>query len=121
VTTVAFRDGFLAADTAYVSASSMLVGFGPKIERAPTGDLLAVTGFAPTAFAIRDWWLGDRERPQPDYERIGSLIVFRRDGEIEVWCSGAKQLEAKGPFYTYGSGQDVALGLWRWAPRPRTP
>jgi len=110
MTTIAFRDGILAADTLMVSATSMRSGYGSKIFRA--GDvLLALTGFAPTAFALRDWYLCEPKKRQqmPDFERVGSMVVFGKS-EIVVYCQGASQPEAKAEFYAYGSGQDIALG-----------
>lgn len=109
MTAIAFKDGFVAADTLAVSASHHRAGSLPKIRRAPTGEVLATVGYAPTSFDILNWWLKGREGDQPDHDTAGSLIVFGREGAT-VFCGGGSQPEAAADFQAYGSGQQFALG-----------
>lgn len=108
MTTIAFKAGVLAADTLLVSASHHRCGYAEKIKRAPTGELLALTGFAPTAYGLMDWWLAGHEGQQPNFDEGGSLIVFDKDG-ADIFCSGGRQREANAPFFAYGSGAQFAL------------
>jgi len=107
MTTVAWKDGVVAADTQATSEYGAITGHFVKIELLENGSILAMLGDACTAYPLRDWFLGDRDKDQPGK---GMIVVFKRDGRHLLYNDGGWQILAPAAFRAFGSGGELALG-----------
>lgn len=109
MTTIAYRNGVLAADTLGVYGGNVRETTGAqKIMRAKDGSLLALTGdFAVThTYASQ---LARGETPAPLSKDSGRVIHIAKSGKITVHEDGGSfPLGAKS--FAYGSGSDAARG-----------
>lgn len=114
MTTIAYRGGILAADTAMVQGDA-IVGETTKISRTANGDLVSACGNADFALAFRTWALGGEagDPPKAEYHRDDNVLdrgaIFRRDGRIEIFEPGGR-LDVRAPYYAMGSGSPEARG-----------
>lgn len=110
MTTIAYRDGVLAADTLTTRGATAIVGV-TKVAKGGTrmGGACGGAGFCSEWLA----WIRE-ERPEPpeakcvdDCNDVG--MVVHADGRLEIYePSGAYTIET--PYYAFGSGRDQALG-----------
>jgi hypothetical protein len=107
LTTLAYRDGVLAADTLWVGGGTR-DGYGPKIER--IGNLLVgMSGSIPMGLRFRAWVASGFAGacPLDDCPDGNGLIIWPHG--VVGWCSrGAWPVSE--PFYTLGSGEQYAMG-----------
>jgi hypothetical protein len=112
VTTIAYRDGVLAADTA-MCLSGTMVGQMVKIVRRDDGDMAGTSGNADFASKFQDWFMGGEngESPKPtESERhMDRGVIFRKAGPIEVFEPGG-MFKISADYYAFGSGMDYAIG-----------
>lgn len=120
MTTIAYRGGVLAADTAY-SNSWVVDGRSPKIVRLPDGRLGAATGDASFMGLWLRWCEGgcDGERPAPGLDKDGetrdTAILVELDGSLTVY-EGRGSFNYRPEYIAFGSGRGVALGaMWAGA------
>lgn len=109
MTTIAYRDGVLAADTAAV-AGSAVTGQITKV-RAGSVWLVAVTGNAedvPRAFRYADAGPVSREEIKFS-DDCAAILVEVATGRV-LQFEGSEMFEVRAPFYARGSGRDFALG-----------
>lgn len=108
MTTIAYRDGVLVADTKIARGDSVC-GRVVKIAKRADGAVGGASGDATFMYAFLEWMRGERsERPAPDREG-GSAVVITPDGRIEqVEFGGSFFVEA--PYWALGSGRPEALG-----------
>ena len=118
MTSIAYRDGILAADsqTTVESEAGGARRFRcEKLYRKTTKEgaeaIIATAGESAPALVFLDWY-GTGKRPPPrllEGNADFTCLVLRRDGlwEYDAWCRGDKVLE---PFYAIGSGAKAALG-----------
>ena len=108
MTTIAYRDRLLAGDT-MVTCGGIRSGTYHKVGRTPDGHLFAGVGDSTLAerFVI---WMQSRVGDPPSFEAKGDVLIHvTPDGCVrEWWGSGWCQTEA--PFYSWGSGGEIALG-----------
>lgn len=114
MTTIAYRDGVLAADTLQTSGS-VRVGLTVKIDRRDDGTMVAACGDAAYAHKFRAWVMageqGDAPLPQRENGNDeGSGIIFRPDGTV-VRCEAGGLFTMTGPHHAFGSGREFALGV----------
>lgn len=105
MTTIAFKNGVLAADT-LVSGNGVRVGYVTKIRK--IGPVLAAAaGTMSFVQAFLDWFSSgtDDEPPETSGESEGLLFY---DGRVLTWNDGWDLLVA--PFFAIGSGKYQALG-----------
>lgn len=112
MTTIAFKNGVLAADTAMRQGGSML-GSVVKIVRRNDGDMAGAAGNANYNGAFIKWFLaGEKDEPPKATESDRHMdrgVIFRKAGGIDVFePNGAFRCEAE--YYAFGSGMDYALG-----------
>lgn len=111
MTTIAFRDGLLAADTRINRSGTILSDNHQKITRLSNGDLLALAGLE----AQREAMIAHLEDDEPlpvceegaddDFTALiattdGSLYVYEGIGHLQRW---------EGDFYAIGTGSDFAI------------
>jgi 20S proteasome alpha/beta subunit len=112
VTTIAYRNGVIAADTGQQVGHSR-VGRITKIARNDNGDLAGAAGDASYNFAFRRWFTGGESGEPPQAkETDGSFdrgVIFRVAGTIEVFEPSGR-FECRADYYAFGSGRPEALG-----------
>lgn len=107
MTTIAYRDGVLAADTLH-SNNGIRVGYRPKIAVLPDGGWLATKGCSGYGHALLKWLEGGRQGEQPKGEGGGFLVHL--DGTLEGFEGEVCEVFSGAPFYAFGSGAEIALG-----------
>lgn len=123
MTTIAYKDGVLACDSAWNVDGSTVITWATKITRLPSGALYAGAGDSDDrelVALLSDLWLSAGTVParaaladlKGDYS---ALLVFPSEAEGGVWLiekgdedSGAMRVVA--PFAAIGAGRDIALG-----------
>lgn len=107
MTTIAYRDGVLAADSQH-SSDGVIVAYRPKLERLPDGSLLATKGCAGHGRALFEWLKSGREGDQPDGDGGGFLV--HADGTLEGFEGKQSEILSGADYHAFGSGQQIALG-----------
>jgi len=107
VTTICYRDGVLAADTA-VNAGDMTVGTTVKIARAPDGTIGGAAGpLGITTKFLR--WLQDGMIGEPPSGKEVQLMWVTPDGK--VWANdGDGAYEMVHAYCAIGTGYRMAMG-----------
>lgn len=108
MTTIAYRDGILAADRLF-TAGDIRSGLGSKIGR-DGGYRWGMVGDRPGAISLFAWFKGGKPTKQPEREAGGSLIIIYDHGEGEVYSQGTSWPLAEAEFHAWGSGADIARG-----------
>mgnify|MGYP000914160185 CR=1 FL=1 len=110
MTTIAYRDGVLAADSK-VTDGGCYVGSVQKVFRAEDGTIGALAGCLGDNGIFRDWLLSGREGPCELKDQGSEGIFVTPDGKIWNVYHGGKVFEITGSaFYAHGSGFRIALG-----------
>lgn len=114
MTTIAYRDGVLAADT-QVNNDGVRVGTVQKVHRRADGHMAAGSGDFSYTQRFIAWFLAGEQGDPPlpcrdgDQRDEGQGFIFRPSGEIVCFeGSGPNTLTA--PYWAQGSGRDFALG-----------
>lgn len=119
MTTIAFREGVLAADT-LVSNRGTNLGSVEKIYQRADGHMSAGSGGFSFTQKFIAWFLngeiGDAPLPKLEGENDeGHGYIFRPSGEILTFESGGMNC-IRADYWAAGSGRDIALGaLWTGA------
>lgn len=112
MTTIAYRDGTLAADTRATVGDNVL-GNVIKIARNSNGDLAGAAGMASYSYTFLKWFtsLETGEPPQAvkDDQTFDRGVIFRKTGQIIVF-EPTGRYECTAPYYALGSGRPEALG-----------
>ncbi len=111
MTTIAYRDGILAADT-QITCGSTVDGWAQKAFK--IGSVLyATVGSAGPGEAFRNWLVGgmkgDAPNMKPTDEIEGDAFIFP-GGDRVVWRYRNEWATHRAPFFAYGSGSAIALG-----------
>ena len=123
MTTIAYRNGVLAADSR-VTVSSEAGGdrtfncekLFRKFVAGPEGAIeeviLATAGDSTSGMVFVDWYGSGHEPPVQQFIAAAAdftVLVLRKDGlwEYDAWCRG---MQIKDEFYAVGSGTKLALG-----------
>lgn len=113
MTTIAFRDGFMAADTASWDANRIFFGRITKLHRLPDGRLMGVAGSASMVYRVVDWLTGQTDKPEVDRESrndafnaliAGNGTLFYLDNTLTFMPHDY------GEFTAIGTGRELALG-----------
>ena len=106
MTTIAYRDGVLAADTQINSGNGNRAGHIRKIGRTADGWLWGFTGSTEHMADCAEWAEG-REGKPPAIE--GCFILISPDGRHKEWW-GKGWIAAEDPQAAWGSGEKIARG-----------
>lgn len=107
MTTIAWRDGVLAADSQTTSGTTKATW--PKLFRLPDGRAVAFAGDYGSGFRFVECLrAGDPYSPRQGEDFIA--IVMRKDGSAWLYENGALHGRIKDKFYAIGSGAPFALG-----------
>lgn len=107
MTTIAYRDGVLAADTLH-SSDGIVISHRSKLEVLENGGWLATKGCSGFGRALRQWLEGGRIGDQPKGD--GGGILVHPDGALEAFEDGFCEHLEGAPYFAFGSGQQIALG-----------
>lgn len=112
MTTVAYKDGVLAADRA-ISANGH-IGATRKVNRRKSdGALIGWCGTVSVCQKWAEWFLAGERGTAPglgsDDESASQVIVVRPDGSVEQYDRYGRAVY-DAPYYAIGSGTDYALG-----------
>lgn len=112
MTTIAYRNGVLAADTAAHIGNSFYATV-KKICRRSDGDMAAASGEASYNAEFCKWFMGGEAGDPPkagESERyLDRGAIFRQSGEIEIFEPGGRFV-ITAPYAAFGCGMDFALG-----------
>ena len=110
MTTIVYRDGVLAADTAIFDRGCYC---GPTIKayRAPSGVVGAAAGSLVDCLMFRDWLLGGQADPVPSFKSSDSEGIFiNAPGQI-MWLGNEQKLtHIMSEYIALGSGFRIAMG-----------
>lgn len=113
MTTIAYRNGWIAADTG-LSDNSTRDMFMTKIAKNSKGHLAGASGAATWLHAFLTWFKDGRvgEIPISNGRNGCAIIVEKRNAVICVESIDGKigTFPISGPYQTLGSGSDFALG-----------
>ncbi|MFD1944729.1 hypothetical protein [Paradevosia shaoguanensis] len=121
MTTIAYRDGIMAADSGSWMGDACH-GWADKLAQGPDGTLYGAAGHAPEAMAFLEWVrAGADPATMPKPEAVGddgnSFIVLAVSPGGPVRLIAAKGVEAyDAPYFAIGGGSATAFGaLWAGA------
>lgn len=110
MTTIAYRDGVLVADSK-VTDRGCYVGSVQKVFRADDGTIGALAGCFGDLGIFRDWLLAGRDGPCEFKDEGSEGIFITPDSRVWSVFHGGKVFEITGSaFYAHGSGFRIALG-----------
>ncbi|MDP1873651.1 hypothetical protein [Phenylobacterium sp.] len=106
MTTIAYRDGELAADSQLTSCNNAPAGEVTKAWQTEDGSLWAHSGAAQDAERLAHWTHGPRDPSPPEIDD-GVLIQVTPAGVVRQWW-GKGWIEASADSYAWGSGERCA-------------
>lgn len=113
MTTIAYRDGVLAADTAMSRGATLIRGIEKTARRPRDGALAAIVGAGYYAGPFFAWFHagceGDPPRVDQDPDGCVTGIVVEPNGVATIYEMGG-WYELRAPYWAIGSGRDQALG-----------
>lgn len=110
MTTIAYRDGVLAADSLVTLGETALPGATKKITRLPSGDLFGFCGALADGMMLLKALL-DEEEDLPTW-RGGTtgVLIEKKTGRISVYEGHGPFIYEPARFGAWGSGMEFALG-----------
>lgn len=114
MTTIAYRDGIMASDTAIWDAYGIYFGQTKKLYRLSDGRVLGVAGSKSMSLLVAAWMNGTADRPEPNEERavdrFNGLLVGadKRVFYLDISLEPSELIVC--PFTAIGSGRELALG-----------
>ncbi|MFC3072354.1 hypothetical protein [Shinella pollutisoli] len=107
MTTVAYRDGVLAADSRFMVNGWKQPHPAKKLFRMKDGAVCAVTGDYAISVEFVRWLDGDRAQPAPQLGDMGRVIHMAKDGTLTIYeMSGSFEVSCE--FTAFGSGSPAA-------------
>lgn len=114
MTTIAYRDGIMAADTCIMNNSGSRFASVTKIHRCPEGTLMAGAGDYGPVCKIFDWY--DRGCPADDLPKLPDdedmavqLLIVHPDERVVYLEKDLLECPIEGEFFAIGSGTEGAL------------
>ena len=113
MTTIAYRNGVVAADRRVTNAGWIVSDLDKKLTRLDDGRVLAESGDSCAIGALKEWVTCPQSATQPNGDC--KIIEFTGD-KITVYEGGGAYALNPDAFYAWGSGFPAALGaLWAGA------
>ena len=112
MTTIAYKDGILAANSMIMAGSRIATSMSAvKIVRLADGRLVGLCGQMRHMKPLVAFLEGRSDR-YPDMERDATAIVVAPDGRVELHFGrhADEAFEEEAEFYAIGSGAELALG-----------
>lgn len=108
MTTIAYRNGVMAADT-LITSGPMRAGQCIKVGRAPDGTMGGCAGSLAASSELLAWLHAGAEGSPPKTDDDVDGIVVRPDRSIFYW-SGKVLSPVAAEFVAFGSGERYAMG-----------
>lgn len=117
MSTIAYRNGVLAADT-MATANGGVVSLSTVKIGGRNGVMWTATGDAAWGKSFRDWMASGQcgDIAKPDDHTAG--LIFCPNNDIVVYHHTGIELRSGLPFWADGSGQDYALGAMQVGATP---
>ena len=113
MTTIAYRNGVMAADSA-TSANGTTIGYTTKLAKNPSGDVCGGAGITAICATFRKWFEGGETGEMPnlgkDDDEDAVFLVARVSGEIQFYSRLGVSTLCNTEYAAEGSGTSVALG-----------
>lgn len=107
MTTVAYRDGVLAADSQFMVNGWKQPHAAKKLFRMADGTVCGVTGDYAVSVEYVRWLDGDKTSPPPNLGDAGRVIHMAHDGTLTIYeMTGSFVVECE--FTAFGSGSPAA-------------
>ncbi|WP_316200933.1 MULTISPECIES: hypothetical protein [unclassified Bradyrhizobium] len=114
MTTLAYRNGVLAADTRMIQGSA-IIGNVIKIVRRDDGCMAGGAGDCAWVQGFHRWFLDGEQGDHPTVDDHAKGMIVRPDKTVEMYEQGG-MLKFKPAFAAMGSGKEFALGaMWMGA------
>lgn len=110
MTTVAVRDGVMAADT---QLSAGTIHRAQKIFELPGGGCVGGCGEWSKAYAAISWLLGGRQGDAPDFENA-ELVILKPDGTVWIACERFPEFPILDDVAAIGCGSAAAMALMHY-------
>jgi hypothetical protein len=115
MTTIAYRDGVIAADTGMTMAG-VKIGTVTKIARNQKGDLCGGAGSATFVHEFLHWFKNGEHGSPPDAVRTDelldrSIIIIRDDPKTIIIYEPGGLSHCTANYYALGTGKELALGV----------
>ena len=114
MTTIAYRDGVMAADSAVITGHQTRVARVRKVHRCPDGTLIGGAGAAWAIQAVWAWFdKGEPEDERPEFEteeeELLNLLIVRPDGRVTRMDDTRGEYQVEGEYHALGAGDEGAL------------
>lgn len=107
MTTIAVRDGVMAADT---QLSSSTIHRAQKIFELPGGGCVGGCGLWSRAYTAISWLLGGRNGDAPEFEDA-ELLILKPDGSVWIACERFPEFPLLDDVAAIGCGSAAAMAL----------
>ncbi len=107
MTTVAVRDGVMAADTQLSAGTIHRV---QKVFELPGGGCVGGCGEWSKAYAAISWLLGGRQGDAPEFENA-ELVILKPDGTVWIACERFPEFPILDNVAAIGCGSAAAMAL----------
>lgn len=112
MTTIAYRDGIMAADTATWDCNGVYFTRATKIIRLNNGRILGGAGSRSMLIRVACWADGNGDKPSPDddvsVDRFMGIVA--ENDKFFYIDSSLVEMRQYGSFIAIGSGRELALG-----------
>jgi ATP-dependent protease HslVU (ClpYQ) peptidase subunit len=111
MTTIAYRDGILAADGRTTYGNTIFTDNNKKIHRLSDGALFALCGDVSYVQPMLDA-LEDDEAELPIAEEGSSFtaVIVEKNGKLRLYEGRGGYIALDAPYYAFGSGEEYAIG-----------
>jgi hypothetical protein len=115
VTTAAYRDGLMVADTRAYGFDRVPVGRKTKIARLDDGRLLCVSTRHIGQPALVLAWVRAGMDPddRPELDQTCEVLLVHPDGEADLMDDKLNPARVSAPYYAIGSGKEFAMAAMR--------
>lgn len=109
MTTIAYRDGVLAADTLSTCEQGIMSFHTTKIG-AKAGVVWSTSGLSAWGKRFRDWMTTGMKGDYPTPDDTSGACVWMPNGDMLSFGHNGIDFRPRLPFWADGSGQDYAIG-----------
>lgn len=109
MTTIAYRDGVMAADTA-LTHNGVWEGKSVKIGTTSDGRVVGIAGAPGMMKPFIDWLQFGGDAPAYDRDDHFFAIVAYADGAASLYDRFMSEIKMSEPFHAIGSGKEIAIG-----------
>lgn len=113
MTTIAYRDGIMAADSLR-TGSNWRMGTSRKVSKAADGSIAGATGTAAWNQSFLKWFEDGRRGDPPSSPEDSGAFVVEADGTMKRFHSAGWEVMADLPFWSDGSGDGFAMGAMQF-------